>query len=98
MRAMILNGVMYEITKSWIMVHVMWIHHKSMVHSQVKDGGDGLQIWRVAANTLNKQSQTIDKGWFYSWRGLGEGLTTLHHKKECYKMLQVRTGASGGLL
>jgi hypothetical protein len=27
------------------------------------DGGDSLQIWRVAANTLNKQSRTADKGW-----------------------------------
>jgi hypothetical protein len=28
---------------------------------QVADRGDGLQIWRVAANILNKQSQTADK-------------------------------------
>jgi hypothetical protein len=26
-----------------------------MVRPQVADGGDGLQIWRVAANILNKQ-------------------------------------------
>jgi hypothetical protein len=24
---------------------------------------DSLQMWRVAANILNKQSQTTDKGW-----------------------------------
>jgi hypothetical protein len=24
---------------------------------------NGLRIWRVAANTLNKQSRTADKGW-----------------------------------
>jgi hypothetical protein len=24
---------------------------------------NGLQLWRVAANTLNKQSRTDDKGW-----------------------------------
>jgi hypothetical protein len=30
--------------------------HHGMVHPQVADGGDGLQIWRVAANILNKQS------------------------------------------
>ena len=25
-----------------------------------------LQIWKVAANILNKQSRTADKGWFSS--------------------------------
>jgi hypothetical protein len=30
---------------------------------QVEDGGDGLQIWRVDTNILNKQSRTADKGW-----------------------------------
>jgi hypothetical protein len=33
-----------------------------MARPQVADGGDGLQIWRAAANILNKQSRT-DKGW-----------------------------------
>jgi hypothetical protein len=32
---------------------------------QFADGGDGLQIWRLAANILNKQSRTTDKGWSY---------------------------------
>jgi hypothetical protein len=44
------------------------------------DGVDGLQIWRVAANILNKQSRTADKGGPPSW-GLGVGLTTPHRKK-----------------
>jgi len=30
--------------------------HHGMVHSQVVDGEEVFQIWRVAANTLNKQS------------------------------------------
>jgi hypothetical protein len=34
-----------------------------MERPQVADGGDGLQIWRVPANILNKQSRTADKGW-----------------------------------
>jgi hypothetical protein len=34
-----------------------------MAHPQVADGGDGLQIWRVAANILNKQSRPANKGW-----------------------------------
>jgi hypothetical protein len=33
-----------------------------MARLQVADGGDGLQLWRVAANILNKQSLTADKG------------------------------------
>jgi hypothetical protein len=33
-----------------------------MVRPQVEDEGDGLQIKGVAANTLNKQSRTVDKG------------------------------------
>jgi hypothetical protein len=34
-----------------------------MAHPQVADGGDGLQIWRVAANIMNKKSRKADKGW-----------------------------------
>jgi hypothetical protein len=34
-----------------------------MARPQVADGGNGLQIWRVAANILNKQSRTADKEW-----------------------------------
>jgi hypothetical protein len=34
-----------------------------MACPQVAEKGDGLQIWRVAANILNKQSQKADKGW-----------------------------------
>jgi hypothetical protein len=30
---------------------------------RVADRGDGLQIWRVAANILNKQSRTVESGW-----------------------------------
>jgi hypothetical protein len=45
------------------MDHVRWVPcHHGMAHPQVADG-EGLQIWREAANILNKQSQTADKGW-----------------------------------
>jgi hypothetical protein len=77
-----------------------------MVHPQVVDGGDGLQIWRIAANILNKKSWTADKGW-----SSGLGLITPHSKKlACYEMSQrmsdldgsfgywLRIGTSGGLL
>jgi hypothetical protein len=36
--------------------------HNGMARPQVADGGDGFQIWRVAANILN-QSRTTDKGY-----------------------------------
>jgi hypothetical protein len=29
--------------------------HHCIAHPQITDGGDGLQVWRVAANILNKQ-------------------------------------------
>jgi hypothetical protein len=33
---------------------------------------NGIQLWRVAVNILNKQSRTADKGWSYSL-GVGRG-------------------------
>jgi hypothetical protein len=51
----------------------VWVPcHHGMVHPQVADGGDGLQIWKVAVNILNKQSRTADKGWSSSL-GVGRG-------------------------
>jgi len=42
--------------------------------------------WRVAANILNNQSRTADKGSFPAW-GLGEVLKTPHHKDVfCYEI------------
>ena len=38
------------------------------------------QIWSIAANILNKQSRTADKGGPLGW-GLGEVLTTPNRKK-----------------
>jgi hypothetical protein len=35
-------------------------------------GEDGLQMCRAAVNVLNKQSRTVDKGWFSSL-GVGRG-------------------------
>ena len=48
---------------------------------QVADGEYALQKWRVAANMLNKQPWTADRGGPPAW-GLVEGLTTPHRKKE----------------
>jgi hypothetical protein len=54
--------------------------HYSMARTRVADRGNGLQLWRVAANTLNKQPWETEKGW-YSGLGLDVGLTTSHYKK-----------------
>jgi hypothetical protein len=44
-------------------LHVKWAHcHHGMALPRVTDRGDGLQIWREAANILNKQSHTADSG------------------------------------
>jgi hypothetical protein len=43
--------------------HVTWVTcHHGMRRPQVADGGGALQVWRIAANILNKQSRTADKG------------------------------------
>jgi predicted nuclease with TOPRIM domain len=42
--------------------HIKWARHHCMARPQVADGGDGLQIWRVAANVLNKESRTAESG------------------------------------
>jgi hypothetical protein len=46
-----------------------------MARPQVAVGRDDLQIWRVAANILNKQSRTADR-WIPYSLGVGPGLTT----------------------
>jgi len=43
-----------------------------MVHREVADGGMASNV-KVAANILNKQSQTAKKGWFSSF-GVGRGV------------------------
>jgi hypothetical protein len=41
---------------------VKWVAcHHGMARLQVANGGDDLQIWRVGANMLNKQSRTTDR-------------------------------------
>jgi hypothetical protein len=39
-----------------------------MASTQVADRGNGLHLWRVAANTLNKLQWTAEKGWCSSLR------------------------------
>jgi hypothetical protein len=53
--------------------HAKWVTcHNGMAHPQIADAGDGLQIRRVAANILKKQSRTAGKGWASSL-GVGCG-------------------------
>jgi hypothetical protein len=54
------------ISSSWVLCH------QGMVLPQVADGGDTLQVWRIAGNILNKPSRTADKGWSSSL-GVGRG-------------------------
>jgi hypothetical protein len=49
--------------------------HNGMARPQFVDAGDGLQIQKLAANILNKQSRSASRGGPPSW-GLGGGLTT----------------------
>jgi hypothetical protein len=44
------------------------------------NGEDGLQLWRLDVNILNKQSLSGDIGWSYSLR-VGVGLTVPHSRQ-----------------
>jgi hypothetical protein len=57
----------------------------------VSDGGNGFQIWRAAANILNKQSRTSDKGWSSRLAGLEVELTTQLKNKFVTKCKGSRT-------
>jgi len=52
-----------------------------MVRSEVADGRDGLQTWRVATHILNEQSRTADKGWSSSL-GVGRGVNSSQQQKK----------------
>jgi hypothetical protein len=60
-------------------------------------------IWRVAANILNKQSRTADKGWSSSL-GVGRGANNASPSRRLVKkhsqgeMLPLETKQSGGKL
>jgi hypothetical protein len=56
-----------DIMNMWVPVTTAW-----RAHPRVADGEDCLQIWRVAANILNKQSRRADKGWSSNF-GVGRG-------------------------
>jgi hypothetical protein len=48
----------------WNKDHVKWVPcHHGMARPQGTDGGDALQIWRVAANILNKPTRGGPPAW-----------------------------------
>jgi hypothetical protein len=54
-------------------------YHHCMALSRAADGGDGLLLWRVAANILNKQSRTAENWWSSSFR-VGRGINNYSTK------------------
>jgi hypothetical protein len=56
--------------------HVSWFCHHDMERPQFADGGEELQIRRVAANMLTKQSRTADMSSSSSF-GVGHGAKNL---------------------
>jgi hypothetical protein len=66
-----------------------------MMHPQVAERGDGLQMWRVAANILNKHLRTANRGGPPA-SGLGEGQTTLPHRKTLYLLQSMYKGLRNG--
>jgi hypothetical protein len=59
-------------------LHVKWVPcYQGMMCPQVANGGNCLQVWRLAANILSKQLWTTEKGCPSSlW--VGVRLTILH--------------------
>jgi hypothetical protein len=62
--------------------HVRWVPcYHGIARSQVADGEDAFQFWRVAANILNKLSLTADMVWSSSL-GVGRGAKKMTQAKE----------------
>ena len=60
------------------------------------DGTDDLHMWKVAANLLNRQASTDDKGWSFGM-GIESGpINFLSIVMKCYTDIQ--TSNNGGLL
>jgi len=61
--------------------------HQGMALPRVADGGDGMQIWRVSLNELDKQLRTTDKGWSSNFGVEGGAKTPLRKNQlimKCY--------------
>jgi hypothetical protein len=67
--------------------------HHGIARTQVADGGDGFQIWRVAAIILNKHSLTSDREWL-CWL-VGWAWADNHHCKYCTCFLIFKRASLG---
>jgi hypothetical protein len=72
-----------------------------MARPQVAVGGDGLQIWRVAAIILNKKSRTAKREWLCRLEGWAGAVKP--HCKYCtcyliFKRASLRTEISYNIL
>jgi len=54
------------------------------VHPQVADRVDGLKVWRIAVNVLNKQSWMADKGWPFRYEVNNFLTVKTQHVTKCY--------------
>jgi hypothetical protein len=79
----------WSLIQNIIHMHVKWVLcYNGMAYPQVADGGDSLQMWRVAVNVLKISSHgQLTRGGPPAW-GLGVVLTAPHGKKQsvtkCY--------------
>jgi len=58
------NIILLSVSRSFLQVSQPWQLYSckyGLARPQVGDGGEGLQIWMLAANILNNQSRTADK-------------------------------------
>jgi hypothetical protein len=73
---------------------VRWVPcHHGMALPHVEDGGDGLHLWRIAANILNKQWWTTDLGWSSS---LGVGRAANSSPKKISLLRKIRRSLGPG--
>jgi len=63
------NATIWNVFRVIEVLHMRPCYH-GPTRPRVADGGNGLQIWTVASNILNKQLRTADKGRFSSF-GVG---------------------------
>jgi hypothetical protein len=57
--------------------------HHVMGRCRVADG-DGIHIQKIAADTLNKQSRTANKGWYSALGVVGLGANNFSRKKKYF--------------
>jgi len=101
------NKFMYSLTSFVITLssHVnVGPCHQDVTDRLIADRGDGLQIWWVAAEILNKQSRTAVKGWSSRLGTDRETYSSSPWKKKKKNSwlrnvtLDLGLGTSGGLL